>query len=120
MKGSFHFREELGSPKLFRAACFLLALFLLYNPFYAMLYSPAGLDFSRPASHRATVGASELQHFTPANGWGYLLAGDFPETVILAPLPQLSADSFFAFPIFSLISPPFFIPGLWFRPPPAL
>ena len=120
MSGSFHLHEKLSSTRPRRGACFLLALFLLYNPFFAMLHSPAGLDFSRPASHRATVGASELQHFTPANGWGYLLGGDFAETVILAPRPQLSAESFFAFPFFSLISPSFFVPSLWFRPPPAL
>src|SRR5215467_13521878 len=120
MSGLLHFGRVFRLLKTRRWACISLTLFLLYNPFFVPMHSPSGLDFSRPASHRATVGASELQHFTPANGWGYLLAGDFAETVILAPLPQLSAESLFAFPLFSLFSPQFLGSGLRFRPPPAL
>src|SRR5215470_10242067 len=101
-------------------ACLLLVLFLLYNPFFAAMHSSNGLDVSRPASHRATVGASELQHFSPANGWGCLSGGDFVVAAVPSPPPQPSAESFLVFPLISLIAPQVFGPGFWFRPPPTL
>jgi outer membrane protein TolC len=65
---STHFRERIAAPRRHAWACFCLVLFLLYNPYMVAPSSPDGLNIRHPASHRATVGASELQHFSPANG----------------------------------------------------
>src|SRR5271167_3439716 len=43
----------------------LLIGLVLYNPFLAMKIHSDGLAYSALARHRATVGASEMQHFSP-------------------------------------------------------
>jgi len=43
--------------------CFLLAGLFLYNPFLAGERENGGLAVCHPASHRATVGSSELEQF---------------------------------------------------------
>ena len=121
MNASLHCRGGIVSVRPRQWACLVLALLLLYNPFFAAIHASSGLDLARPASNRATVGASELQHFSPANGWGCLFAGDFTETAVApSPPPQGHGERFLVFPLVSLISPQFSGPGLWFRPPPAL
>jgi hypothetical protein len=44
--------------------CVLLAFLILYNPFTANMRSGDASAVRGLARHRATVGASELQHFT--------------------------------------------------------
>ena len=46
-------------------ACILLTVFLLYNPFFALIHSPAGVSLQNLARNRATVGSGELDHFSP-------------------------------------------------------
>ena len=46
----------------------LLIALLLYNPFLALASHSDGLTYQALARHRATVGASELDHFTPVQG----------------------------------------------------
>jgi len=98
--------------------CFCLALFLLYNPFMAATSSQGGLNVRHPASNRATVGASELQHFSPTDGRGELSTQAASALVPVAPLPEASSQVFEFFP--QVVSHPqqFFSSGLWFRPPP--
>lgn len=99
--------------------CLLLGLFLLYNPFFGTPHSGSGLEVCHPASHRATVGASEMQHFTPTDGWGCFLTAPVAQTEIAVALPIPVAETL---PVsFLLVRLPqqFFGPGLWFRPPPA-
>jgi hypothetical protein len=45
--------------------CVLLALWLLYNPFAAVYYSHNTMEVHTLQRNRASVGASELQHFSP-------------------------------------------------------
>ena len=45
--------------------CALLAVFLLYNPFVAIYCSHSHSSVDTPQRNRATVGSSELQHFSP-------------------------------------------------------
>jgi len=99
--------------------CFCLALFLLYNPFMAATSSQSGLNVRHPASNRATVGASELEHFSPADGRDELSTHGACAVVPVAPLPEACSQVFEFFP--QVVSPPqqFFGSGLWFRPPPA-
>lgn len=45
--------------------CLLLAALLLYNPFAALYYSHDTIEVHTLQRNRASVGASELQHFSP-------------------------------------------------------
>jgi len=45
--------------------CMLLAALLLYNPFAALYYSHGTIEVHTLQRNRATVGSSELQHFSP-------------------------------------------------------
>jgi hypothetical protein len=100
--------------------CLCLALFLLYNPYMAAPVSTGGLSFCHPASNRATVGASELQHFSPAGGKDKLFAPAAVRVESFSLLLEVSSERL----QFSsqVISPTqqFFGASLWFRPPPAL
>ncbi len=100
--------------------CFCLALFLLYNPYMAAPSSANGLNVRHPASNRATVGASELQHFSPAGGRDNFSMDVTSAVELLASLPEVSSHAFKLFP--QVVSPQqqFFGSSLWFRPPPAL
>ena len=99
--------------------CLVLATLLLYNPFFAAPRSGHSLDLCPPVSHRATVGASELQHFSPTDGWGSLPAMETTEAGVVLPLPALS-DHFLFVSHPTLLHPQqFFGSGLWFRPPPV-
>jgi hypothetical protein len=100
--------------------CLCLALFLLYNPYLSAPSSTNGLNVCHPASNRATVGASELQHFTTAVGRDDLSTDVTSAVQLFASFLEVSFDEFKLFP--QIVSPPqqFFGSSLWFRPPPAL
>ena len=100
--------------------CFCLALFLLYNPFMAATSSQGGLNVRHPASNRATVGASELQHFSPADGRDKLSASATAIAEPLVSLPEVSYHVFELFPQVVSLTQQLFGSSLWFRPPPAL
>ena len=101
--------------------CFLLAGLFLYNPFLNCYQEHGNLAVSHPASHRATVGSSELEQFPQRDG-------------VVAPLPDLDDVQVFidlspAAPSLTrqtadhkLSAPPQtgFSSSLWFRPPPAV
>ena len=103
-----------------RWLCLILAALLLYNPFLAAPQPGHSLEVCHPASHRATVGASELQHFSPADGWGCLPAVDIAEVEQVVPLRGPTSQSFLISLPIPLPTQQFFGPGLWFRPPPVL
>jgi hypothetical protein len=46
-------------------SCVLLAALILYNPFAALCYSHGPVEVHTLQRNRASVGASELQHFSP-------------------------------------------------------
>ena len=119
MNSSSHCPGRIVALRRHRWFCLVLALLLLYNPFIATPRSGHNLDVCHPASHRATVGASEMQHFSPTNGWGYLSPADAIEAEVAVPLPDSSAQSFLVSPSFPLYTQQFFGAGLWFRPPPV-
>ena len=49
------------------ALCVLLVGLMLYNPFAGACNPNEGLSYDHLARNRATVGASELQHFSPVS-----------------------------------------------------
>jgi hypothetical protein len=120
MHSSTHSRERSSVPMWRAWVCLGLALFLLYNPYMAAPGSAGGLNFCHPASNRATVGASELQHFSPADGKDKLSALAMSPIEPFFSVPALTSRAFELLP--QVVSPAqqFFGSSLWFRPPPAL
>jgi hypothetical protein len=120
MHSSSHSSERIAVPRRHIWVCLCLALFLLYNPYMAAPSSTNGLNVRHPGSNRATVGASELQHFSPADGGDKLSTHATAAVESLASLPDVSSQAFELFP--QVVSPTqqFFGSSLWFRPPPAL
>ena len=99
---------------------FFLALFLLYNPYMAAPSSAGGLNVRRPASNRATVGVSELQHFSPTDGQDKLSTYATVAVEPRASFPEVSSQAFELFPQVDSPRQQFFGSGLRFRPPPLL
>jgi hypothetical protein len=120
MHQSIHAAERSAVPRWQSLACFCLALFLLYNPYMAAPGSTNGLTVRHPASNRATVGASELQHFSPANGRDELSTPASAVVEALASFPVVSTQDFESFPQVASPAQQFFGSSLWFRPPPSL
>jgi hypothetical protein len=99
--------------------CLLLTLSFLFNPYLTALGSGVGMNLRHPASHRATVGSSELEKFSPQAGQdSFEFAAHF-FTDVLSILPNKT--SFFFLPVGREHLPrlEFFCANLWFRPPPA-
>ncbi|HKD52445.1 MAG TPA: hypothetical protein VKB90_16680 [Candidatus Acidoferrum sp.] len=119
MISSSNWRGTVVDLRQYRWVCLILAALLLYNPFFAVPHSGSGLEIGHRASHRATVGASELQHFSPIDGWGALPAMDAGAAVVVLPLTELSTQLFLTLLPSPRFSQQFFGPGLWFRPPPV-
>ena len=120
MSPFIHAAERSAVPRWQSLVCFCLALFLLYNPYMAASVSTNGLNVRHPASNRATVGASELQHFSPANGKDKLSTTAIVSVEPFFSFPDLSSQAIEFFP--QVVSPAqqFFGSSLWFRPPPVL
>lgn len=57
--------HPIRAHKLSVWLCVLLAVLLLYNPFAALYYSHGTTEVHTLQRNRASVGASELQHFSP-------------------------------------------------------
>jgi hypothetical protein len=112
--------EPSAVPRWHVGVSFFLALFLLYNPYMAAPSSAGGLNVRHPASNRATVGASELQHFSPADGRDQLSTHATAAVEPPASFPEVSSQAFELVP--QVVSPTqqFLGSSLWFRPPPAL
>ncbi len=118
---SFAYSHDKTATLRWRACvCLLLVFFLLYNPFAASRSSASGLNVGHPASHRATVGASELQHFSFADGQDRLSVYDSAAAATFTFSPAVFARSLRC--VAQVLSPKqqFFGAGLWFRPPPTL
>jgi hypothetical protein len=60
-----HQRHPIRAQRLHVWICVLLAALLLYNPFAALYYSHDTIEVHTLQRNRASVGASELQHFSP-------------------------------------------------------
>jgi hypothetical protein len=120
MRLSRYSPEASAAPRWHNLLYIFLALFLIYNPYVAGPSATRDLKFCHPVSNRATVGASELQHFSPADDRDNVATDMTSAIVPLASSPEVSWS---ALKLFSqVVSPPqqFFGSSLWFRPPPAL
>jgi hypothetical protein len=103
--------------------CVLLAGLFLYNPFLAASRASNNLTVCHPASHRATVGCSELERFTPPNDTAAAFLPKITDTQEL--LPRLAAPNSTqrqSLELEEIVATPQtgFSSSLWFRPPPAV
>jgi hypothetical protein len=113
----------LGSPprsgaRRYAWVCLLLAFLFLYNPYLSALGSPGGLNVEHPASHRATVGSSELERYSPTGkDSAHVFVTFFFANFVLFPVPPASHS----FPLEHselLLLQRILCASLWFRPPP--
>jgi hypothetical protein len=96
----------------------LLIGVLLYNPFLALLSQSSGLGYQAMARHRATVGSSELQHYSPVSG-----ENAQPEAIVEVVFAGYRAENR-SYPTNTpqdqtLAQRVELIASIWFRPPPA-
>jgi hypothetical protein len=101
----------------------LLAGLFLYNPFLAAGRASNNLTVCHPPSHRATVGSSELEQFTPPNDTAAAFLPNLADTQELLPrLPATISTQRQSFEVEEIVATPQtgFSSSLWFRPPPAV
>jgi hypothetical protein len=99
----------------------LLVGLFLYNPFLAAGRASGNLMVCHPASHRGTVGSSELEQFAQPNGGVAALLPDVAESqLLLTQVPENDCASERAIEEVIVVAPQTgFSSSLWFRPPPA-
>lgn len=100
--------------------CVTLAILFLYNPYVTLTSSSSGqLNVQHILSYRATLGSSELQHFSPPDERKI-----FATSISVVPTWLASSVNFLVeqapevfpheFCAYQLVSE-----DLWFRPPPV-
>ena len=99
--------------------CLLLTVLLLYNPFVMAPSSGLGLNVRHSASHRATVGASELQQFRASERLAPAFRTEALVDEILFVKP-VALERFVAPAVEVLTAQDALRTRLWFRPPPTL
>ncbi|HEY2547269.1 MAG TPA: hypothetical protein VGI46_14470 [Candidatus Acidoferrum sp.] len=106
-------------PGWFRVVCLALIILLAHNPYLIAATTAGGLTIAHPPSYRATVAASELQHFSPPGNETALHA--VPVRISVG-LGLLQADErqprIYSSQVLSP-QPQYWSAGLWFRPPPV-
>ena len=97
----------------------LLIGLVLYNPFLVLGNQADGLAYQSMARHRATVGASEMQHFTPVRAEQAQAEATVEEiaTELVVEKKESPAAKFHEE---ALPPEPELIARLWIRPPPSL
>jgi hypothetical protein len=95
-----------------------LIVLLFHNPYLIAPARAGGLNVSHLPSYRATIAASELQHFSPAGAQNDFTAQAAPSWNDLGPLqadwrqPRITPSQVASSP------KQFWFASLWFRPPP--
>jgi hypothetical protein len=98
--------------------CLSLAVLFLYNPFVTAPASGLGFNVSHSASNRATVGASELQHFKANESQG-IQVGIIEPAGRLGLVDRFMVERSTAPELQVHIPRNVFLGSWWFRPPPA-
>lgn len=96
----------------------LLIGLLLYNPFLALTAQSDGLSYQALARHRATVGASELQSFSPVQVENTHIEVAV-EAILFGRVTENAGQRFHLVPNDTLPQRPELDRKVWFRPPPA-
>jgi hypothetical protein len=116
-------RGETRSPRKWKlAVCLLLAVLSLYNPYLTAMNGTTSLSICHSASHRATVGASELQPLSTFHNRHGVAFGYRFLTTIFAVLPPAGVAYFTR--VYSSVPSAGLSPLLYFslrfRPPPQI
>jgi len=99
---------------------FLVGLFL-YNPFLSAGRSCGSLIVCHPASHRATVGCSELEQFAQPNNTSAMLPKVAAVPTLLLQVSVNKAALWSSAEDQVVVAPQTgFSASLWFRPPPVI
>jgi len=99
----------------------LLIALVLYNPFLVLTKHTDGPEFHRLASHRATVGASEMDHFTPVQAEKVELEAAVEEIGAASLIAEKNGPPAPDFLQEEALPPQTeLITSTWFRPPPTL
>ena len=98
--------------------CVLLIGLVLYNPFLALAGHSDGLTYQALARHRATVGASEMQHFSPIQGESAQLEATV-RRICIELVVEKSEHPSPTFQVESLPQRQELTTSVWFRPPPT-
>ena len=100
--------------------CLVLVGFFLYNPFMSLIHSYSGITVHHLSRNRATVGAGELQNFSPQSKVAEVnvLSAEALGHLVVMPTEIV-------FPLATEFVPPGpapedFSSNLFFRPPPSL
>jgi hypothetical protein len=96
----------------------LLIGLVLYNPFLGFINCSDGLTYQALARNRATVGASEMQHFAPMQGENAQLEATVERICVELVVEKKEFPSH-AFEVESLPQRPELTTSVWFRPPPT-
>jgi hypothetical protein len=99
--------------------CLLLAALVIYNPYLSGVEAGAGLCLRHSASNRASVGASELQHFTPIDGRSVVASDAVALLQAFAGLAVPTSEPYKRTTEKVLVALVNLPASLWFRPPPA-
>jgi hypothetical protein len=100
--------------------CITLAILFLYNPYITLGSCPSGkLNVQHRLSYRATVGSSELQHFSPPDARKIFATSiavaatwlESPINFLVSQVAEVSTHHLRPYPLVCA--------DLWFRPPPA-
>jgi hypothetical protein len=113
--------QQSGSKRRLTAlVCVVLAILFLYNPYVTLASSPSGkLNVQHRLSYRATVGSSELQHFSPPDARKIFATPiaiaatwlEAPINFLVGLAAEVSTHHLCAYQLVCA--------DLWFRPPPA-
>jgi hypothetical protein len=104
-------------------ACAALALLFLYNPFLTAGRATDSLAIGHPASHRATVGSSELEQFAQPSGDVRAFLPDRADIQELIPpftVIYLARRNYSEQQDAAVTPRTGFSWSLWFRPPPTV
>lgn len=96
----------------------LLIGLLLYNPFLALVHHSDGLAYQALARHRATVGASEMQHYSPVQGEN-AQAEVIVEQLFTLPVVENDESPSHIYQDEALPQQDEATCNIWFRPPPV-
>jgi hypothetical protein len=120
MRGTLPTKKTLVSPLWRALLCLALAVLFLHNPYLATPSLSGGLKVGHPASHRSTVGSSELQHFSPVGTQVIDAAKVALAKSVYDLLLNVSESAHIVNVDEDLPHQAIFYSSLWFRPPPVL
>jgi hypothetical protein len=96
----------------------LLIGLVLYNPFLVLVSHTDGLTYQALARHRATVGASEMQHLASMQNENAQIEATV-ERICLELVVEKTEFPSHAFQVELLPQRPELTTSVWFRPPPT-